>query len=329
MGEAPCGGGKRPRSSALPGEKAAIHSIVDDADLARGGAKKTRQIVRRLPADRNHVRGTGRARRRQRRQVEPLGRRELVGQVQKAQVMHRDHPRHTRRQRQHIDQPMHQVCIQSSATATAAPSAPRRCAAAGRSSGSRLATQRTPAAWNSGVCVSAVKRWDVTPSARQLTQRRQQAAAVGAHPRAAIARLPAQQLGVDDHMLRRFWIFDFRFWIDGCRHGASLSYGNGVSGQKLIACEVEVIMDEQQFKLRTKQLALRVIRLADSLPRTSTGEVLGRQILRSATSVGANYRSCMSRPFLSGYGRQASDSPRRSRRNIVLAGTHQRQRPRA
>ncbi len=50
-------------------------------------------------------------------------------------------------------------------------------------------------------------------------------------------------------------------------------------------------MNEQQFKTRTKQLALRVIRLVESLATTKTADVIGKQVLRSATSVGANYRS--------------------------------------
>jgi four helix bundle protein len=50
-------------------------------------------------------------------------------------------------------------------------------------------------------------------------------------------------------------------------------------------------MNEQQFKDRTKVLALRVIRLVESLPQTQAAGVLGRQLLRSATSVGANYRA--------------------------------------
>ena len=50
-------------------------------------------------------------------------------------------------------------------------------------------------------------------------------------------------------------------------------------------------MDEIEFKKRTKSLALRSIKLVDSLPRTKTSDVLGKQLLRSATSVGANYRS--------------------------------------
>ena len=50
-------------------------------------------------------------------------------------------------------------------------------------------------------------------------------------------------------------------------------------------------MDEQQFKMRTKQLGLRVIRLVHALPKNPTGEVIGKQLLRSAISVGANYRA--------------------------------------
>ena len=50
-------------------------------------------------------------------------------------------------------------------------------------------------------------------------------------------------------------------------------------------------MDERAFKARTKELALRVIRLVNSLPRNRTANVIGHQVLRSATSVGANYRA--------------------------------------
>ena len=42
---------------------------------------------------------------------------------------------------------------------------------------------------------------------------------------------------------------------------------------------------------RTLDFSKRVIRLVDSLPATRSCDVIGRQLLRSATSVGANYRS--------------------------------------
>jgi len=50
-------------------------------------------------------------------------------------------------------------------------------------------------------------------------------------------------------------------------------------------------MDEQAFKERTQQLALRIIRLVQALPETSVGRVIGKQLLRSGTSIGANYRA--------------------------------------
>jgi len=50
-------------------------------------------------------------------------------------------------------------------------------------------------------------------------------------------------------------------------------------------------MNEQEFKDRTKKLAVRVIRLVDALPKTTAAEIVGKQLLRSATSVGANYRA--------------------------------------
>ncbi|MDZ4686048.1 MAG: four helix bundle protein [Planctomycetaceae bacterium] len=47
------------------------------------------------------------------------------------------------------------------------------------------------------------------------------------------------------------------------------------------------------LKLRTKEFALRIIRLHAALPRTAVGRVLGDQLLRAGTSVGAQYREAM------------------------------------
>lgn len=47
---------------------------------------------------------------------------------------------------------------------------------------------------------------------------------------------------------------------------------------------------KKELEKRTKQLALRVIKLADALPRTRVANVLANQVLRSGTSIGANYR---------------------------------------
>jgi four helix bundle protein len=44
------------------------------------------------------------------------------------------------------------------------------------------------------------------------------------------------------------------------------------------------------LRVRTKQFALRVIRLFSALPGTAEAQVIGKQLLRSGTSVGANFR---------------------------------------
>jgi|ERR1051326_3364076 four helix bundle protein len=50
-------------------------------------------------------------------------------------------------------------------------------------------------------------------------------------------------------------------------------------------------MNEQELKLRTKQFALRVIKLVEAMPKTDIGRIIGKQLLRCGTSVGANYRA--------------------------------------
>jgi four helix bundle protein len=50
-------------------------------------------------------------------------------------------------------------------------------------------------------------------------------------------------------------------------------------------------MDENLFKRRTKQLALRVIKAVEGLPKNRTADVIERQLIRSGTSIGANYRA--------------------------------------
>ena len=44
------------------------------------------------------------------------------------------------------------------------------------------------------------------------------------------------------------------------------------------------------LKIRTRDFALRIIRLYSSLPKSTEAQVIGKQVLRSGTSVGANYR---------------------------------------
>src|SRR4051812_11250791 len=50
-------------------------------------------------------------------------------------------------------------------------------------------------------------------------------------------------------------------------------------------------MDPQNdLRERTKSFALRVIRMFAKLPKTTEAQILGKQVLRAGTSVGANYR---------------------------------------
>jgi four helix bundle protein len=51
------------------------------------------------------------------------------------------------------------------------------------------------------------------------------------------------------------------------------------------------VNDEKDLAVRTKLFARRIIRLFCALPKTDTAaQVLGKQVLRSGTSIGANYR---------------------------------------
>ena len=55
--------------------------------------------------------------------------------------------------------------------------------------------------------------------------------------------------------------------------------------------ESKTVVRTADLKARTKQFALRVMKLVDSLPRTIQGRAVANQIIRSATSVAANYRA--------------------------------------
>jgi four helix bundle protein len=50
-------------------------------------------------------------------------------------------------------------------------------------------------------------------------------------------------------------------------------------------------MNADEMKKRTKAFALRIIKMIDTLPKSRAADVIGRQLLRSGTSVGANYRA--------------------------------------
>lgn len=50
-------------------------------------------------------------------------------------------------------------------------------------------------------------------------------------------------------------------------------------------------VDAENLKIRTKDFALRVLKFIDALPHTRSGDVISKQLARSATSIGANYRA--------------------------------------
>jgi four helix bundle protein len=50
-------------------------------------------------------------------------------------------------------------------------------------------------------------------------------------------------------------------------------------------------MNKSELKSRTKKFALRIIKLVDELPNTKAGHTIGNQIIRSGTSIAANYRA--------------------------------------
>jgi len=66
----------------------------------------------------------------------------------------------------------------------------------------------------------------------------------------------------------------------------------------MIVCEIGlndirkgIAMDEKTFKTRTKKLAVAIIKEVDKLPHSLASDVIGKQVIRSSTSIGANYRA--------------------------------------
>jgi len=48
--------------------------------------------------------------------------------------------------------------------------------------------------------------------------------------------------------------------------------------------------EERDLRDRTKHFALRIVEMFSVIPKTTEAQILGKQVLRSGTSVGANYR---------------------------------------
>jgi len=52
-----------------------------------------------------------------------------------------------------------------------------------------------------------------------------------------------------------------------------------------------VAAQPEQLRARTKEFAIRIVRLFKSLPKTDEARIIGKQVMRSGTSVAANYRA--------------------------------------
>ncbi len=61
--------------------------------------------------------------------------------------------------------------------------------------------------------------------------------------------------------------------------------------EKKRARVADAVMSAEDFRKRTFQFGIRIIRLVQVLPKTDAARVIGNQLLRSATAVGANYRA--------------------------------------
>ena len=58
-----------------------------------------------------------------------------------------------------------------------------------------------------------------------------------------------------------------------------------------VSQEAPTAVTADELKKRTKQFGLRVLKLVAALPNTVAGRAIGGQLVRSGTSVGANYRA--------------------------------------
>ena len=78
---------------------------------------------------------------------------------------------------------------------------------------------------------------------------------------------------------------------------------------------------EKDLEQRTKRFGLAVIKFCSSLPRTREADVLGRQLLRSATSIGANYREANRGVSRADFANKNWHRAERSCRDTILART--------
>src|SRR5436309_161841 len=68
--------------------------------------------------------------------------------------------------------------------------------------------------------------------------------------------------------------------------------------------------EESDLRDRTKAFAVRVVRMFSAFPKTTEAQVLGKQVLRSGTSVGANYREAFRARSKAEFAAKCGDSLR-------------------
>jgi len=84
---------------------------------------------------------------------------------------------------------------------------------------------------------------------------------------------------------------DFKFQ-NGRTQSARCAHVTIVTASWFVALQhTPVTQQLPDLKQRTKQFAFRIIRLYRNLPATDEAKILGKRLLRSGTSVGANYRA--------------------------------------
>ena len=79
--------------------------------------------------------------------------------------------------------------------------------------------------------------------------------------------------------------------------------------------------EERDLRQRTKEFALQIVSMFSALPKTTEAQVLGKQALRSGTSVGANYREAYRARSKPEFISKCGDSLRELEENSVLART--------
>ena len=81
-----------------------------------------------------------------------------------------------------------------------------------------------------------------------------------------------------------------------------MSYEEGEESSSLVEEE------RRDLRERTKEFALRMIRMFGGLPKTTEAQVVGKQVLRSGTSVGANYREAFRARSKAGFVSKCGDA---------------------